>query len=119
MYGGEAKIAERLTFPRSVTREQVLEAIRTGVHDVMVERPRMLAAATLLPCLDCRHGAKALEEVAATYAALLHGERPPRELDDRPLAFLPRTCCRQAKPYANNRANDSRPADAMVVETPA
>ena len=68
-------MVEQVRVPKNVTREQFLEAVRTGVHDAMGERPRVLAAAALLPCLDCRHGAKALEEVAAIYAALLHGER--------------------------------------------
>ena len=63
-------MVEQVRVPKNVTREQFLEAVRTGVHDAMGERPRVLAAAALLPCLDCRHGAKALEEVAAIYAAL-------------------------------------------------
>jgi hypothetical protein len=101
-------MAEQVRAPKSVTREQFLEAVRTGVHDAMCERPRVLAAASLLPCINCRRGGRALEEVAAAYAALLHGERPPRELDDRPLPYLPRTCCRQVKPDAG----------AMVAKTP-
>jgi hypothetical protein len=107
-------MVERVTFPRNVTQEQVLEAIRTGVHDAMVERPHVLSAASLLPCLDCRFSGKALEEVAATYAALLHGERPPRELDDRPLPYLPRTCCRQ--PAA---AGAMVAGDPVVAKSPA
>jgi len=106
-------MAERLTFPRSVTREQVLEAIRTGVHDAMIERPRMLAAATLLPCLDCRHGAKALEEVAAAYAA--HQRDEQRVRDGRRLEYLPRTCCRQAKPDAGAMVATG----AMLAKSPA
>jgi hypothetical protein len=45
--------------------------------------------------LGCRHNARAIEEIAATYLATLHGEPPPRP-DGRPLRFLPRSCCRQS-----------------------
>jgi hypothetical protein len=79
------------------------------------ERDRVPAVAALLPCFDCRYGARALEEVVAVYTALLHDERPPK--DDRSLAYLPRSCCKQ--PGANNQVNDSRPAGAMVAKTPA
>jgi hypothetical protein len=72
-----------------VSKAAFLEAVRDGLYNAMRERDRVPAVAALLPCFDCRHGAKALEEVAATYAVLLHGERPPRE-DDRPLPYLPR-----------------------------
>jgi len=32
----------------------------------------------LLPCLCCRHGEQAVEEIAAVYLSALHGEPPPR-----------------------------------------
>jgi hypothetical protein len=50
----------------------------------------------LLPCLCCRHGERALEEIAATYLATLHGEPPPRP-DGRTFRFLPKTCCKQTR----------------------
>jgi len=52
-------------------------------------------ATQLLPCLSCRHGKLALEEIAGVYLSALHGNAPPPRLDDRGMYFLPRTCCRQ------------------------
>jgi len=51
-------------------------------------------AITLLPCLNCRHGERAVEEVIAIYLGAMHQEPPPRphELAWR---FLPKSCCRQ------------------------
>jgi len=37
--------------------------------------------AALLPCFDCRHGAKALEEIAAAYASHQRGERLSKDSD--------------------------------------
>jgi hypothetical protein len=88
-----------LTLPRGVvTKAEFLEAVQTGLYNAMRERDRVPAVAALLPCFDCRHGAWALEEIAAAYASHQRGERPVR--DDRPLMYLPRTCCRQAKAAA-------------------
>jgi hypothetical protein len=112
-------MAEPIKLPKgTVSKQEFLEAVRDGLYNAMRERDRVPAVAALLPCFDCRHGAKAVEEVVGAYVALLHGERPPRE-DDRPLPYLPRTCCRQAKLNANDQANDSRPADAIAAKTPA
>jgi len=35
------------------------------------------------------------------------------------LPYLPRGCCRQAKPDVNDQVNDSRSADAMAAKTPS
>jgi len=52
-------------------------------------------AIQLLPCLSCRHGKLALEEIAGVYLSALHGAAPSPRLDDRGMRFLPRMCCRQ------------------------
>jgi len=107
-------VAEPITLPKgTVTKAEFLEAVRVGVHDAMRAGDRVVAVTALLPCAACYHGAKALEEVVAVYAAILHGERP-RE-DDRPLPYLPRTCCRQAKLNAGAMVATG----AMVAKTPA
>jgi len=53
-----------------------------------------LASSRFFRVSPAKHGAKAIEEVAATYLACLHGELPPRS-GDRPWRFLPKHCCRQ------------------------
>ena len=97
MRGEEAK---QVKLPKGVmvTKAEFLEAVRDGLYNAMRERDRVPSVAALLPCFDCRHGAKALEEIAAAYASHQRGERPLS--DDRPLPYLPRTCCRQVKPDA-------------------
>jgi hypothetical protein len=109
-------VAEPIKLPKgTVTKAEFLEAVRIGVHDAMRAGDRVLAVTALLPCVACYHGAKAIEEVVSAYVAVLHGERPPRELDDRPLPYLPRTCCRQVKPDAGAMVA----TDAMVGKTSA
>jgi len=54
--------------------------------------PRVIG---LLPCLSCRRSERALEEVAQTYLAAMHGEPPPRPDHQRAFRFLPRSCCKQ------------------------
>lgn len=104
----------------TVTKQEFLEAVRSGMHDAVRERDRLPTVTALLPCFDCRHGAKALEEIAGAYTAFVHGERLPKEPDDRPLPYLPRTCCRQAKPAVADQVNDPQPAaDAMTARTAA
>jgi hypothetical protein len=89
----------QVTLPRGVvTKAEFLQAVSEGLYNAMRERDRVPAVAALLPCFDCRHGARALEEIAAAYAAHQRGERPVK--DDRRLEYLPRTCCRQGKPAA-------------------
>jgi hypothetical protein len=108
-------MAEPIKLPKgTVTKQEFLEAVRVGVHDAIRAGDHVLTVTALLPCVACYHGAKALEEVVAVYAALLHSERAPRE-DDRPLPYLPRTCCRQTKPAAGAMVA----ADTTVAKTPA
>jgi len=42
----------------------------------------------MIPCFDCRFGARAVEEIVSTYVSIMRGERLPK--DDRRLAYLPR-----------------------------
>jgi hypothetical protein len=109
--------AKQMKLPKgmAVTKQEFLEAVRVGVHDAMRAQDRVLPLTALLPCVTCYHGAKALEEVVAVYAALLHGERPPRELADRPLPYLPRACCKQAKASTGTGAQVA--TDAIVAKT--
>ena len=113
MRGEEAK---QMKLPKgmAVTKQEFLEAVRIGVHDAMRAEDRVLTVTALLPCVTCYHGAKAIEEVVGAYVAHLHGERPPRD-DDRPLPYLPRTCCRQVKPDAGAMVATG----AMVAKTSA
>lgn len=52
----------------------------------------------MLPCLACTRprAERAVEEIAQTFLACLHGEPPPR-LDGRVFRFLPRACCKQSQ----------------------
>jgi hypothetical protein len=105
---GEEAMAEPIKLPKgTVSKQEFIEAVRDGLYNAMRERDRVPAVAALLPCFDCRHGAKALEEIAAAYAA--HQRDEQRVRDGRRLEYLPRTCCRQAKPDMN----------AMIAQTSA
>jgi len=53
----------------------------------------------MLPCLGCRHGVRAREEIVVDYLNFLRFERRLRD-DDRPIGYLPRHCCKQTKAVA-------------------
>jgi hypothetical protein len=55
--------------------------------------PDLAFAIRLLPCLGCPSGGRAIEEVIGVY---LNGEK--RRFDNRRMPFLPKSCCKQARP---------------------